>query len=70
MKYYISDLHLFHENAIKFDHRPFESVEERYIMSRNIRIYYLQKMEKFMILMEKRRLQSVGHTVRIKNTDF
>ena len=28
MKYYISDLHLFHENAIKFDHRPFESVQE------------------------------------------
>lgn len=23
MKYYISDLHLFHENAIEFDHRPF-----------------------------------------------
>ena len=32
-------------------------VEERYIMSRNIRIYYLQKTEKFMILMGKRRLQ-------------
>lgn len=28
MKYYISDLHLFHENAIKFDHHPFESVQE------------------------------------------
>jgi len=28
MKYYISDFHLFHENAIKFDHRPFESVQE------------------------------------------
>lgn len=28
MKYYISDLHLFHENAIKFDHRPFDSVQE------------------------------------------
>ena len=28
MKYYISDLHLFHENAIKFEHRPFESVQE------------------------------------------
>lgn len=35
-------------------------VEERSIMSRNIRIYYLQKMEKFMILMGKRRLQSVA----------
>lgn len=32
-------------------------VEERYIMSRNIRIYYLQKTEKFMMLMGKRRLQ-------------
>ena len=30
MKYYISDFHLFHENAIKFDHRPFESVQERH----------------------------------------
>ncbi|WP_455190555.1 metallophosphoesterase [Eubacterium ramulus] len=28
MKYYISDLHLFHENAIKFDHRPFASIQE------------------------------------------
>lgn len=28
MKYYISDLHLFHENAIKYDHRPFDSVQE------------------------------------------
>ena len=27
MKYYISDLHLFHENAIKFDHHPFKSVQ-------------------------------------------
>lgn len=27
MKYYISDLHLFHENAIRFDQRPFESVQ-------------------------------------------
>lgn len=35
-------------------------VEERYIMNRNFRIYYLQKTEKFMILMGKRRLQSVA----------
>ena len=28
MKYYISDLHLFHENAIKYDHRPFDSIQE------------------------------------------
>ena len=28
MKYYISDLHLFHENAIQFDQRPFESVQQ------------------------------------------
>ena len=28
MKYYISDLHLFHENAIKFDNRPFSSILE------------------------------------------
>lgn len=28
MKYYISDLHLFHENAIEFDHRPFTSLQE------------------------------------------
>ncbi len=28
MKYYISDLHLFHENAIRFDQRPFESVQQ------------------------------------------
>lgn len=28
MKYYISDLHLFHENAIKFDNRPFSSIPE------------------------------------------
>ena len=28
MKYYISDLHLFHENAIRFDQRPFESVRK------------------------------------------
>ena len=28
MKYYISDLHLFHENAIKYDRRPFDSIKE------------------------------------------
>ena len=28
MKYYISDLHLFHEAAIKFDNRPFQNLEE------------------------------------------
>ena len=28
MKYYISDLHLFHENAIAFDLRPFASLQE------------------------------------------
>ena len=28
MKYYISDLHLFHENSIAFDHRPFASLQE------------------------------------------
>lgn len=28
MKYYISDLHLFHENSIRFDSRPFKNVDE------------------------------------------
>lgn len=28
MKYYISDLHLFHEKAIQYDHRPFDSIQE------------------------------------------
>lgn len=28
MKYYISDLHLFHEAAIKFDNRPFKNLNE------------------------------------------
>lgn len=30
MNYYISDLHLFHENSIKFDERPFDSLDERH----------------------------------------
>lgn len=28
MNSYIADLHLGHANAISFDHRPFETVEE------------------------------------------
>lgn len=28
MNYYISDLHLFHEASIRFDNRPFGSLEE------------------------------------------
>ncbi len=28
MNYYISDLHLFHENAIQFDNRPFGCIED------------------------------------------
>lgn len=32
MKYYISDLHLFHENSIRFDERPFSSLEEMHDM--------------------------------------
>lgn len=28
MKYYISDLHLFHENGNKFDNRPFSTIPE------------------------------------------
>ncbi len=35
MKYYISDLHLFHSNSIKFDNRPFDSVEEMHDTIRN-----------------------------------
>ena len=30
MNYYISDLHLFHEASIRFDNRPFASLEEMY----------------------------------------
>lgn len=29
MEYFISDLHLFHENCLKFDNRPFSSIEEQ-----------------------------------------
>ena len=28
MNYYISDMHLFHENSIKFDNRPFEHIDD------------------------------------------
>ena len=35
MKYYISDLNLFHSNSIKFDNRPFDSVEEMHETIRN-----------------------------------
>lgn len=28
MRFYISDLHLFHENAIKFDDRPFSDIQD------------------------------------------
>lgn len=27
MNYYISDLHLLHENVLRFDNRPFETIE-------------------------------------------
>ena len=28
MNYYISDLHLLHENVLRFDNRPFDSIEQ------------------------------------------
>ena len=28
LNYYISDLHLLHENVLRFDNRPFESIKE------------------------------------------
>ena len=28
VNYYIGDLHLFHENAIKFDNRPFKTMKK------------------------------------------
>ena len=28
MNYYISDLHLLHENVIRFDNRPFDSIAQ------------------------------------------
>lgn len=35
MNYYISDLHLFHENAIRFDNRPFADLPEMHETIRN-----------------------------------
>lgn len=35
MNYYISDLHLFHGNSIKFDERPFGSLDEMHEVIRN-----------------------------------
>lgn len=34
MNYYISDLHLFHENCIKFDNRPFKNMDEMHEVMR------------------------------------
>lgn len=28
MNYYISDMHLFHENSIRFDNRPFVNLDD------------------------------------------
>ena len=39
MNYYISDLHLFHENSIKFDERPFGSLDEMHETSNKCRMY-------------------------------
>lgn len=36
MNYYISDLHIGHENILRFDNRPFADVNE---MNNNIEIY-------------------------------
>mgnify|MGYP003473961104 CR=1 FL=1 len=44
MNYYISDLHLFHEAAIRFDDRPFQDLEEMHaeIVKRwNEKVYIL-----------------------------
>ena len=34
MNYYISDMHLFHENSIKFDNRPFENIGDMHEVMR------------------------------------
>lgn len=35
MNYYISDLHLFHENSIRFDNRPFMNLEDMHKVIRS-----------------------------------
>ena len=35
MNYYISDLHLFHDNSIRFDNRPFDNLEDMHETIRN-----------------------------------